>query len=219
MASDFPGSPWHLKGALVVFETARPIPTNVILFQYNPDSLSRSVAPEFEYDWSGYTGGEPKRNVLPPSETFQLDVELDAADQLEDNNAIARLSGLHPTLAALELLLYPRSETRRKARAAAEAGAGIIEPSQLPMVLLVWGAPRVVPVAVTSLSITEEAFDQILNPIRARVGLGLRALSDKELEGRPPFARVAFVRHTAKEVLARANLFNSADQVRGMVGF
>ena len=32
-----------LKGALVVFETAAPIPTNLIAFQYNPDSVSRTL--------------------------------------------------------------------------------------------------------------------------------------------------------------------------------
>jgi hypothetical protein len=217
--SEFPGSPLLLKGALVVFEAAQPVPTNVIVFQYNPDSVRRSVQPEFEYDWRAWSGaGEPVKNVLPPSETFDLDIELDATDQLEENNVLARASGLHPTLAALELLVYPPSRDRLRAIAEAEAGVARIGTVDLPVVLLVWGAPRVVPVAVTSISITEEAFDQLLNPIRARVSLGLRALTDKELSQRPPFDKVGLVRHVAKEVLARTNLLNSAEQVRGMVG-
>jgi hypothetical protein len=219
MASDFPGTPRLLKGALVVFETAAPIPTNVVAFQYNPDSMSRSLQPQFDHGGRRAWVTEPQRNVLPPSETFQVNIELDAADQLEQNNPITLVSGLHPTLAALELLMYPRSRDRLKAKTAAEAGAATITTLELPTILLVWGAPRVVPVSVTSMSVTEEAFDQLLNPIRARVALGLRALTDKELADRPPFERVAFVRHTAKEVLARANLFNSAEQVRAMVGF
>jgi hypothetical protein len=216
MASEYPGSPRLLKGALVVFEGRAPVPTNLIAFQYNPDSISRSVQPELKYDWGDYTR-EPTRNVLPPSESFQLEVELDAADQLEARSPLARVSGLHPTLAALELLLYPRSQDRLQAQAAAEGGAAMVRTVDLPVVLLVWGVPRVVPVAVTSLSITEEAFDQILNPIRARVSLGLRALSEKELRERPPFDRIGMARHVAKEVLARANLFNAAGEIRGML--
>jgi hypothetical protein len=88
-------------------------------------------------------------------------------------------------------------------------------PNRLPVVLLVWGAPRVVPVRVSSLSITEEAFDQLLNPIRARVELGLEALSKKDLEN-TAFAKLELVRHVAKEVLARTNLFNSAGQLGGV---
>jgi Contractile injection system tube protein len=222
LASDFSGSPLLLKGALVAFENPdRAVPTNIIAFQYNPDSVRRSVQPEVEYDWRARDGRgrEPAKNILPPSETFDLEIELDAADQLETNNPIAQASGLHPTLAALELLAYPRSRDRVRASIEAERGQVRIGNVVLPVVLLVWGAPRVVPVAVSSISITEEAFDQMLNPIRARVSLGLRALADKELKDRPPFDKVSLVRHVAKEVLARANLFNSAEQARGMVGF
>ena len=52
---------------------------------------------------------------------------------------------------------------------------------QAPLALFVWGKNRIVPVRVTDFSITEEAFDPSLNPIRAKVSLGLRVLSIDDL--------------------------------------
>jgi len=221
MPSEFPRSPRLLKGALVVFETAIPVPTNLIVFQYNPDTMTRSFKPV------GGTGGDPSQSAgdtqhvpLPPLESFQMKVELDAADQLESSNALARGVGLHPTLAALELLLYPPSTQLILNKALSLLGSSIISPADVPMVLLVWGAPRVVPVRVTSVGITEQAFDQILNPIRAEVTLGLRGLTQVELQqAGPPFDTLAIVNHIAKEVLARANIVNSVQQITTMLPF
>ena len=50
-----------------------------------------------------------------------------------------------------------------------------------PLTLFVWSATRIVPVRITDLSITEEAFDPTLNPLRAKVSLGLRVLSIDDL--------------------------------------
>ena len=206
MASEFPGSPHHLKGALVVFETAVPIPTNVIAFQYNPDSVSRSFQQQHELspEDARFNSGDTLF-VLPPVETLGLSVELDAADQLERADAAALAAGLHPALAALELLMYPSSIDLIADRALALAGSGFVKPGRVPVVLLVWGPLRVLPVRVASVSITEEAFDQRLNPIRAKVELGLRSLTERELaEAGPPFDALTFVNLIAKEVLAHA---------------
>src|SRR5262244_3292829 len=107
MPSDFPRSPNMLKGALVVFETKLPIPTNLIVFQYNPESMSRSFTQLGGQDQSQTQSSGDTQPKLPPVESFQVSVDLDAADQLETKNPLAIATGLHPTLAALELLLYP----------------------------------------------------------------------------------------------------------------
>jgi hypothetical protein len=221
MASEFPRSPRLLKGALVVFETAIPVPTNLIVFQYNPETMTRSFRPVGggSRDPSP-RAGDSRHVLLPPLESFQMKVELDAADQLEASNPLARAVGLHPTLAALELLLYPPSTQLILNKALSLLGSSIISPAQTPMVLLVWGAPRVIPVQVTSVGITEQAFDQILNPIRAEVTLGLRALTPVDLaRAGAPFDTLAFVNHIAKEVLARANIVNSVQQITTMLPF
>jgi hypothetical protein len=219
MPSEFPHAPKFLKGALVVFETKLPIPTNLIVFQYNPETMTRS------FTIAGGDGGQTDsagdtKPRMPPVESFQLAVELDAADQLESSNPLALATGLHPTLAALELLLYPPSTMLILNKALTLVGSAIISPAQAPMVLFVWGAPRVVPVRVTSVGITEQAYDQLLNPIRARVQLSLRALTPPELaQAGTPFDTLGIVNHIAKEVLARLNVVNSVEQITGMLPF
>jgi hypothetical protein len=221
MSSEFPRSPRLLKGALVVFEMAIPVPTNLIVFQYNPETLTRSFTPA----GSGagqQAGGGATAPVLPPVEGFQMSVDLDATDQLEKpgSNPLAVAVGLHPTLAALEMLLSPPSASLILNKVLSLAGSALISPATAPLVLLVWGPVRVVPVRVVSVGVTEQAFDTLLNPIRAKVTLGMRALTEAELkQAGSPFDVLGMVNLVAKEVLARSNLFNSAQQIGGMVSF
>jgi hypothetical protein len=216
MPSDFPGSPKLLKGALVVFETQLPVPTNLIVFQYNPESMSRSFQQLISQSDPRQSAGDTQNIVLPPIESFDVAVELDAADQLESpgSNPLAVAVGLHPTLAALELLIHPPSTNLILNKVLALAGSSIISPATVPLVLFVWGPVRVVPVRVTTVGITELAFDTRLNPIRAQVRLGLRALTLPELQqAGPPFDTLGIVNLIAKEVLARSNVVNSVQQI------
>jgi len=221
MASDFPGSPTVLKGALVVFGAPVPVPTNLIVFQYNPDEMRRSfrqAAPVGEEAERRRSGGT--RRVRPPVESFALTVELDAADQLELGNPIAVATGVHPALAALELLLYPDSTVVLLNKGLAALGMSLIAEPKVPVVLLVWGLPRIVPVRVTSVSITEQAYDPLLNPIRARVELGLQALTEAELaDAGAPFDTLGLVNLIAKEVLAKTNIVSGALEVSAEISF
>jgi hypothetical protein len=219
MASEFPGSPRLLKGALVAFEALIPVPTNLIAFQYNPDSVSRSFQQQQDVHDARRNSGDTLK-VLAPTESFRMTVELDATDQLEEGNELAVATGLHSTLAALELLLYPSSVDLILDKALAIVGSSRIKPGRVPIVLLVWGPLRVVPVRVESVSITEEAFDQLLNPIRAKVELGLRTLTDRELKTvGPPFDVLSLVNLIAKEALARAAPVASVAEIAGSGGF
>jgi hypothetical protein len=234
MASDFPGRPLLLKGALVVFETPLPIPTNVILFQYNPEMMTRKVEQMAGGDQTG-AGGVPRnpcinagdtRNVVQaPVEVYSLTIELDVADALEQSDPIAMAVGLHPALAALELLLYPSSKDLILSKALTLLGSFTVAPPTTPLVLFVWGAPRVIPVHVTSISITETAFDQLLNPIQAKVDLGMRSLTDSELTvAGPVFSTIGVINQVAKEVMARFQIAGIAAQgaaqaVRGLLPF
>src|SRR5262245_44026346 len=146
MPSDFPRSPKFLKGVLVVFETKIPVPTNLIVFQYNPDTMTRTFQQAASPGTPGQGAGTTE-TVLPPIESFQVTIELDAADQLEapGSNPITVATGLHPALAALELLLYPPSTMVILGKALALAGSAIVSPAAAPLVLFVWGPLRVVP--------------------------------------------------------------------------
>ncbi len=217
MASDFPGSPRLLKGALVVFEAIVPVPTNIIAFQYNPDQVTRAFQQQQDRG-----RGDPQQSsgssdrVLPPTETFRMSAEFDATDQLEATDPLAIATGLHPTLSALELLLYPPSMDIILGKVLSKLGSARISPAKVPLVLLVWGPLRVIPVRVESVAITEEAFDQLLNPIRAKVDLGLRSLTAKELKkAGPPFDTLALVNQIAREGLARTAGATSVVEIGG----
>lgn len=201
--SGFPGSPPVLKGAVIGIDpTAARF--NVIVFQYNPESLTRTLQPRAaEAGGSGASKSEVLRLQGPPTETIHLDVELDAADQLGQGDPIAAALGLHPTLAALEMLLYPSSV--RVFANEILAAVGIIEviPPEAPLTLLVWGPKRILPVRLNELSITEEAFDPGLNPIRAKVGIGVKVLTYDDLGLLSPGGAMFMAHQVVKEALAR----------------
>lgn len=233
MSSEFPGRPLLLKGALVVFGAPVPIPTNIIIFQYNPETMTRKIEPANGSAGAGtqspliscQNAGDSRNVTQAPTESYTLTVELDAADQMEQNDGVTMALGLHPALAALELLLYPSSTIQLINKALAVFGSAFITPPQTPVVLFVWGPARVVPVQVTSVSITEQAFDQLLNPIQAKVDLGMRSLSECELrDAGPPFEVLGMVNQVAKEVIARFQIGGLAAQaaaksVRGQLSF
>ena len=136
-----------------MFTTPVPVPSNIIIFQYNPESMTRRFT-QPGADLSGTSrdallnAGGTRTVLQTPIESYSLAVELDAADQLEQGDVVTRLVGLHPALAALELLLYPGSRVTASNQALINAGGMMIVPPQLPIVLFVWGAMRVVPVQV-----------------------------------------------------------------------
>jgi hypothetical protein len=102
----------------------------------------------------------------------------------------------------------------------ATAGMSLIAQPKTPVVLLVWGVTRIVPVRVTSVSVTEQAYDQALNPIRAKVDLGLQALTEAELrEAGAPFDTLGLVNQIAKEVLAKLNTVSGALEVTAEISF
>lgn len=146
---------------------------------------------------------------------------LDAADQLEDpgRNPDIVLTGLHPALATLELLLYPPSEQILGNAAKALLGSKSITTTDAPLTLLVWGPARVVPVLLDSYSITETAFDQLLNPINAEVELNLTVLSYTMLETGSLGHGVSVVHHVAKEVLSAADQVRTAVEIVGSLPF
>jgi len=224
MSSEFPRTPRLIKGALVVFSSQKPgPPPTVIVFQYNPEQLTRSLAHRAappEPSDIGAAREDSFRVLGPPVETINLSVVLDAADQLEqpEANPEVVVSGLHPALAALELLLYPPNTQVLLNRKLAQAGKVQVCPADLPLTLLVWGKSRVVPVRLTSFSITEEAFDPSLNPIQAKVDLGMRVLTYMELK-EDTLGFGAYVAYqTQKEVLSRlVRPGNAANALRGLI--
>jgi len=208
--SAFPESPRLIKGALVGIDPLVPVP-NVVVFQYNPDTMTRKLEPRAvaaEGD-----RGEAYRLTGAPKETITLTVEIDATDQLEQANPLTAAVGIYPTLAALEILLYPKSAMVIANDILSLVGTIEVIPVQGPMVLFVWGSQRILPVRLTTLSITEEAHDPLLNPIRAKVELSLTVLSYQDLSVIDPAYTLFLAHHVVKEMMAATNIFNSAQSI------
>ncbi|HEY6892363.1 MAG TPA: hypothetical protein VI300_31450 [Solirubrobacter sp.] len=181
MSTTFPGSPRVLRGAIVGIDPLNPL-ASVIVFQYNPESLQRSFQPQAAA--TGGDGGDKSEALRlkgPPIETIKVDVEIDATDQLETGAGSARSVGIHPQLAALEMLLYPKSALVIANSVLMAVGTIEVIPPTAPLTIFIWGPKRVLPIRLTELSITEEQHDPSLNPIRAKASLGLRVLSYSDL--------------------------------------
>jgi len=176
----------------------------VLSLQYNPERLTRSLQPQGVGD--GADRSEALRLKGPPVETIKIDAEYDATDQLgqPQPDALTLTSGLLAPLSALETLLYPSTTTLENNHADAARGMFEIAPAETPLTLFVWGAQRVVPVRITDYSVTEEEFDINLNPIRAKVSLGLRVLSVTDLGFDHRGGRIYMVYQAAKELLSQS---------------
>lgn len=176
-----PISPRLLKGGIVLIDDTSGVVQRIIVLQYNPDTLTRTL----QIQGIGAESGdrmEAMRLKGPPQETIKLEAEIDATGQLEfpdqsqENQTTVQL-GIYPQLSALEIIIYPQSTVLQSNNNLAEMGTLEVMPLEAPLTLFVWSKNRIIPVRLTEFSITEEAFDPQLNPIRAKVSLGMRVLS------------------------------------------
>lgn len=194
-----PRSPRVTRGAIVGFDLFNPV-ASVVVFQYNPDTVTRTLEPQ--------TGGqqgaraEVMRLAGAPIEKIDMDVEIDATDQLEEGDGVATSLGIYPQLSALEMLLYPKSALVIANSIALAIGTIEVIPPEAPFTLLVWGAKRVVPVKLNQFKITEEAHDVNLNPMRAKATLQLQVLSYNDLSLTHPGYSVFLAHQIVKETMA-----------------
>ena len=216
----FPGSPKLFRGGIVLLDPTEKkggSSKGVIVLQYNPDTLTRTLQVQGVGD-AGADRSEALRLKGPPVETIKLEAELDIADQLDSPFLTAFSAGLQPQLAALETLVYPTSEKLQADNQLALQGAFEIFPMETLLTVFVWSKARVLPVRLTEFSISEEAFDPDLNPIRAKVSLGMRVLTVMDL-GFGHRGGGLFMTHLKqKEVWARANNLQLGINALGLTG-
>ena len=177
--SSFPGSPRLVKGGIVLIDPNTGAVLRIITLQYNPDTLSRTL--QVKGIGEGGDRSQALRLKGPPVETIKLDAEMDATDQLEVADGTTTEVGLHAQLAALEILVYPTSGALQANNRLAAMGTLEIAPMEAPLMLFIWSKNRILPVRITDFSVTEEAFDPALNPLRAKVSFGMRVLSVDDL--------------------------------------
>jgi hypothetical protein len=197
-----PKANWRLPGAIVQWTAGAiiPIPT-IVVFQYNPESISRTLQP-FEQPNANVTS--PKANQIEalkavgalvqpvdPTETISLSLYLDASDPLNDGWPIAIPFGVQDRLSALETLMYPQTNSALGqlltaiSSSLANKLASITSSANIPVVpltLFIWGPGRIVPVRMTTFSVDEQQWNQMLYVTRAKVSVSMRVLTDKEID-------------------------------------
>ena len=198
-----PETPKVLRGAIVGIDPFNPL-ASVIVFQYNPDTLSRTLTA-----LTGTQGGggqidrsQPLRLQGAPTEEISADVEIDATDQLETGDPLATTLGIYPQLSALEMLIYPKSAAVIANTILLAAGTTEVIAPEAPLTLFIWGVKRIVPVRLSNFTITEEAYDVNLNPIRAKVSLRLRVLSYNDLPLTNPGYALFLAHQVVKQAMA-----------------
>jgi hypothetical protein len=199
-----------IKGGLVVLNASSGAVSRTIALQYNPDTLRRSYQVQGVGGEGGGERAQPFRLKGPAIETITLEAEIDATDAIEfpDQNPVAARVGVAPQIAVLEALVNPSTAELQTLKGLTASGTLEILPPEAPLVLFVWSASRVVPVRVTEFSVTEEAFDPELNPIRAKVSLGLRVMTTDDLGFESRGANIFLSHLRTREALA--NLSGSA---------
>lgn len=210
----FPNSPRLLKGAIVGIDIFNPV-ASVIVFQYNPARLSRSLSAQM-VSGEGGDRTEALRLAGPPRETITVTgLEIDATDQLEKEDPTAVSMGIYPQLSALEMLIYPKSALVIANTALMLAGTIEIIPPEGPLTLFIWGPKRVVPVRITSFTINEDAYDVNLNPIRANVNLSLQVLNYNDFPVTHPAYYLFLAHQVVKETMATIGSLNNLSSVVG----
>jgi Contractile injection system tube protein len=168
--------PRAIRSGLVLLDPTLGTPQRIIIMQFNPDTVTRSLAPQATTGESG-DRSEAMRLIGPAVETWKFEADIDATDQFDTPSP----DGIHPQLALLELLIHPPTDRLRTNQTLASLGTIEIAPVETPLTLWVWGGKRVLPVRLTELGITETMFDPNLNPVRATVSIGLRVLNVNDL--------------------------------------
>jgi len=210
--SPLTNAPRLTKGAIIGVDLFNPI-ASVVIFQYNPETVTRTLQPQGASE-SG-AKAEAMRLKGAPIETIKMDLEIDAADQLETGDTFAEKLGISPQLSALEMLAYPKTLLVAINTALMALGTLEILPPIGPFTLLVWGLKRVVPVRLNELTITEELHDAALNPIRAKVNVGLRVLSYNDLSLTNPGYYIFVAYQVVKEVMATIGSIRNVGELAG----
>jgi hypothetical protein len=231
---------FYLRGALIEFTETFPIPIpNVILFQYNPETMTHSWTPATTNPSTPGATSNPLAITGDPQESFSFTLAMDATDMIADGDpvetGIATVSGVYTRLAALEMLLFPTAPPGGGLIGSVSAALGLssgapstdptrqVPAAQLPTVLFVWGPGRIVPVRVTTLNITERLYDSVLlNPTHVEAQIGLRVLTQQELQYVDgPLGSLAKTASSymsgLREALALANLANAVESIVGML--
>ncbi|MEA5115250.1 MAG: hypothetical protein VB050_14615 [Geobacteraceae bacterium] len=196
------------KGMLI--EYALSIPPLVLVFDFNPQSLTRTrtitlrtgSAPGTRggYDFALPTEtARVAQGITVQPESFTIEILLDATDRMNDGDPIATRFGIEPELDTLRSMVEPKAQGPGGLQSLASLGLGgqraFQRSESASVLLLVWGT-HILPVFMTSIRVTEEAHLPSLVPYRARASLTMQVI-----EGNNPFYQVEKVRQVVGAAL------------------
>jgi hypothetical protein len=227
-----------LRGALIEYsgDFLGPIP-NLVVFQFNPEQIARTInipQPRAQTPHEQSRPREPASTGVPPTESFTITAHFSAADDLGKGgaaSAIPRVFGIGPQLAALEKMVYPKGPLTGLLGKALDAvgsalsGAGPKKPQRpipresVPRILFIWGLTRVLPVKIKNLTLTEQKYDFLLNPVQAEVQIGLEinnlAKTSKDTIGKGALA----YSQVAKDAQSILNLVKAVELAVDIIPF
>ncbi len=238
-------SGFFLRGALVEYsgDFLGPIP-NLVVFQFNPEELARTIKipePPAAATGNGTAAAEPSATSAPPTESFTLTAKFSAADDLGKGGAVSaipRVFGIGPQIAALEKMVYPAGPLSGLLGQALDAvgsvsigtdgisAGGSAKPAErptprqsVPRILFIWGYTRVLPVRIKSMTITEQKFDALLNPVQVEIQIGLDVLSlSKDGPDKIGYGALTYSRG-AKDAQAILNLAKAIELAADIIPF
>ena len=249
MSTGYSRSPKLLKGAIIQFSAPMIVPIpNVIIFQYNPESLSRTLEP---YQLPDSKAAGPDKAVpdaagtsqpKPPVEKFTLALQLDASDALEEPGIRIRRrsSPASPTASRRSRCCFMPADSKGLglslsisiggslgggSAGVASQAAPVPQAEQVPpTVLFIWGPGRIVPVRINTFAVEEQLNNPMLYPLRAKVSLGMQVLTDADFGSDPDtIEKLAIACYkftmTQNRVLALANVANGVESILGMLPF
>jgi hypothetical protein len=186
-----------IKGALVELPVDQGgAPPNPIYFQFNPETLERIKTGQWtsaqsqrqkaqdagtDKDFKNLRGKKVKAGFMPQPEKINLTLRLDAIEKTlraPQGSNVNSSEGILPELAALESLM---KEARTDVSVAGSKDAPTLtKTKEVPLVLFIWGDYRVIPVTILSMTITEQKFDYMLNPVRVEIKISMQVLEEED---------------------------------------
>jgi len=229
-----------VKGALIEYsgQFIGPIP-NIVVFQFNPEQIARTIQITAGGGDAGAGSDRAQRAQTersasggPPTEEFTVTIALSAAEDLGSPGPFAgvtRTFGIGPQIAALEKMVYPAGNKGLIGAAIDAIGSALsgggsggaelpIPREALPKLLFIWGPTRVLPVAIKSMTITEQEYDNVLNATKAEVAIGLRVSNVPASDDLIAQGALLYTR-TVKEVQVVASMARGIASLPAIVPF
>ena len=208
------------KGAFAVYEPDDTATLSRFLpFRFNPEGLQRQLALEQAQDAGSAAGAGASSDSASEQgadassgslkESFSILLRFDLAEREETKSSLPVEFGVLPEISALEDLLHPAAS---EAEAPSDGSEPVRARGRQPLVLMIWGERRVVPVKITGITVNETLFNGKLYPVRAEVEVALEVLGEAEARDNTRVRASLDFTAANRRKMARIYLDSTADQ-------